>query len=115
MKKLTTKQKKILNVISMNTDVQKLWNFINDGLENKDIIIWKLAFHLSQLGLLKIYGGVLFDKAEEEGKPITIDGFFSDELDLVGWGFTNPDGKRVIQYLSDYGLIREDEKGNLIY
>ena len=39
MKKLTTKQKKILHVISMDTDVQKLWDFINDGLENKDIII----------------------------------------------------------------------------
>ena len=62
MKKLTTKQKKILHVISMDTDVKKLWDFINDGLENKDIIIWKLAFHLARKNLLKIYGGVLFDK-----------------------------------------------------
>ena len=61
MKKLTTKQKKILHVISMDTDVKKLWDFINNGLENKDIIIWKLAFHLARQGLLKIYGGVLFD------------------------------------------------------
>ena len=66
MKKLTATQKKILHVISMDTDVQKLWNFINDGLENKDIIIWKLAFHLARKDLLKIYGGVLFDKAEQE-------------------------------------------------
>lgn len=115
MKKLTAKQKKILHVISMNTDVQKLWNFINDGLENKDVIIWKLATHLAKQGLLILYGGVLFDTAEEEGKPITIDGFINDELDLVGWGFANPDGKKVIQYLHDYGLIREDEKGNLIF
>ena len=115
MKKLTTKQKKILHVISMDTDVQKLWDFINDGLENKDIIIWKLAFHLARKDLLKIYGGVLFDKAEQEGKPININGFFTDELDFAGWGFTNPDGKKVIKYLHDYGLIREHEKANLIY
>ena len=36
MKKLTTKQKKILHVISMDTDVKKLWDFINNGLENPE-------------------------------------------------------------------------------
>ena len=115
MKKLTAKQKKILHVISMDTDIQKLWDFINDGLVDKDIIIWKLAFHLANKGLLTIFGGSLFDKAEEEGKPITIDGFINDELDMVGWGFSDIGREKVIQYLHDYGLVREDEKGNLIY
>ena len=115
MKKLTAKQKKTFNVISMDTDIQKLWDFLNDGIKKKDIIIWKLACHLANKGLLIIYGGELYEKAIEEGKPITIHGFINDEIDLVGWGFTDIGREKVVQYLHDYGLIREGKKGNLIF